>query len=1424
VGKPIAPGTGNEYHVETDYQSGDGRLEFRRTYNSTATSAGTLGANWQHNFTRQMLSGYNAVPQPPVGTHYASSIYSTETDACSQGWAEIAPSSTLTASFTSGACRLSNGQTIKVYISDPSFAWTSNPSFPSYAAIAMQRPDGRIILFACSATVCTPNSDVPTQLSASSSGFTLTDERSNTESYTTDGVLTSVSYVDGYQQTYAYNTDGTLSTVSDNRGRQLQMSYTNGLLTSVTLPDGSSIAYGYTSTGAQLQSVTYPDSSVRTYQYANARVQAGLTGIVDENQATYATIGYDSQGRANSTVLGGGIANGYSIVYNSNGSATVTDPLGAVRTYNYQQLQGRPKLTSITGQPCSACGPAQATYDSAGYPQSTTDFNNNVTQSTYDDTRGLETQRIEGNGTSAQRTINTTWDANFRFPDQRSVVNASSVTESLTKWVYNSRGQVLSRCEADPAVSGATSYTCGSQTNAPAGVRQTTYTYCEQAGVTAGTCPVVGLALSVDGPRTDVSDVTTYTYYQTTDLSGCATTGAACHYLGDLQKVTNALGQITTYISYDKNGRVTRMQDANGTYTDMTYHVRGWLLTRTVRANADGSANASLDATTTYTYDNAGQVKKITQPDGAYLNYTYDAAHRLTDITDNLGNAIHYTLDASGNRTKEDTKDPSSTLKRTLSRQYDQLNRLTKSLNAASATVQQYTNPADAPPTGITYTDGYDGNGNAIYSIDGNSVGTEQQYDPLNRLVKTLQDHAGTGTTQDTTTQYTYDARNNLRSVIDPDNLTTSYTYDGLNNLTALSNPDTGSTSYTYDAAGNRKTQTDARGVTSTYSYDVLNRLTGISYPTTSLNVTYTYDQTQTGCYNTGRLTAITDSSGSTGYCYDRRGNVVTKQQTTGSTVSTLGYAYTVADRISSITYPSGAIVTYTRNSIGQITGVTYQANATATAQTLISSATYLPFGPLNVLTFGNGRTLTKTYDSDYAIDKVVSSGASGLIIDATVDVLGHVVNASNTVGASPPTQKYLYDPLYRLTTSETGAATPSLLEQYTYGKTGDRTSVALNGASATSYSYTTGTHRLSSVGSTNRTYDNNGNTLTTGTAALTYDDRNRVASANGTSYAYNGKGERVAKTVSGATTTFVYNEGGQLTGEYTGSNAQEYVYLDGAPIGIATGGTTNQLYYVEADQLGSPRVVVLPGTTTSSDTVVWNWGYFGSAFGTNAPSPQTLPVNLRFPGQYYDTETGLHYNYFRDYEPAIGRYVESDPIGLRGGANTYSYVKNNPLRFLDPRGLEVTWKGSVSTGGLTAGFGGMLLHFDLTSECKCNKQYRITGFASFLTFGGGIGWKEDAQIGDLSGSGGKSEFEDAFSECPDPDAASGPAWISGINIVPVAGASLLSRLRLGHLKTYSFADGPLVGFDISATATLFGASAVWDRQEISSCCGKAEK
>ena len=104
-------------------------------------------------------------------------------------------------------------------------------------------------------------------------------------------------------------------------------------------------------------------------------------------------------------------------------------------------------------------------------------------------------------------------------------------------------------------------------------------------------------------------------------------------------------------------------------------------------------------------------------------------------------------------------------------------------------------------------------------------------------------------------------------------------------------------------------------------------------------------------------------------------------------------------------------------------------------------------------------------------------------------------------------------------------------------------------------------------------------------------------------------------------------------------------------------------------DHLGTVRAI-----TDTSQTVIWRWD--SAPFGDTLPNEdpdgdgQALRFNLRFPGQYFDVETGLHYNYFRDYDPTTGRYVQSDPIGLVGGINTFAYVDGNPLSYLDPDGL----------------------------------------------------------------------------------------------------------------------------------------------------------
>ena len=154
--------------------------------------------------------------------------------------------------------------------------------------------------------------------------------------------------------------------------------------------------------------------------------------------------------------------------------------------------------------------------------------------------------------------------------------------------------------------------------------------------------------------------------------------------------MTDALGHVTTYDTYDTSGKPGRVIDPNGIISTTTYTPEGWPLTVT----RDSSGTPS---TTTLTYDAVGNVTQSKDADGVTTTYTYDDANRLTDITDAVGNRIHYTLDAAGNRLKEETFDSTGALKRTLSRTYNSLSQLLTVVDALNHTLLSY-----------NYPDGYD--------------------------------------------------------------------------------------------------------------------------------------------------------------------------------------------------------------------------------------------------------------------------------------------------------------------------------------------------------------------------------------------------------------------------------------------------------------------------------------------------------------------------------------------------------------------------------------------------------------------------------------------------------------------------------------------------------------------------------------------
>jgi RHS repeat-associated protein len=315
---------------------------------------------------------------------------------------------------------------------------------------------------------------------------------------------------------------------------------------------------------------------------------------------------------------------------------------------------------------------------------------------------------------------------------------------------------------------------------------------------------------------------------------------------------------------------------------------------------------------------------------------------------------------------------------------------------------------------------------------------------------------------------------------------------------------------------------------------------------------------------------------------------------------------------------------------------------------------------------------VNRAFDTDSKITQVDNaSGAS--LKNYSYDDAFRITGIADA-GSSALSWTYGYDSLDHLNSATSTGTT----QGWTYDANGNR--LTQTGTTPSTYTNSGASNRVSSIsGSLPRTYgyDAAGNTLSYAGATFTYNNRGRMATAtNGgvtATYTYNALGQRIRRTATSLTTLYVYDEAGHLAGEYTAAGAliQETVWLGDIPVATlrsnGSGGVI--VYYVHADHLNTPRLV-----TDTSNNIRWRWD--SDPFGTTIPNENPsglglLAYNLRFPGQQYDAVVGLHYNYFRDYDPAIGRYVESDPIGLAGGLNTFAYVDNEPTGAIDLLGLK---------------------------------------------------------------------------------------------------------------------------------------------------------
>jgi RHS repeat-associated protein len=1036
-----------------------------------------------------------------------------------------------------------------------------------------------------------------------------------------------------------------LVSVVANDGRSLLIGYDNRhLITRVVGPDGVGVDYFYNAS-AMLSEVSGDGDYKRQYVYGETALTTSngkswlLTGILDEGGQRYASFGYDGEGRAIYTGHAGGVDE--FTIQPSDSAVAISTSSGGTQHRTIQTINGRRRVSQST-QSCAGCASKNSvySYNASGDLTGMTHATGSVAYGVDALGRRTSVSHYEIGATAPLVRRETAWKGDSELVASEVLRGASNEVVRTHTYGYNARFQLLT-----------------SALKVNSATRTDTMTYCEVVSE-AGGCPFIGALRQID--RSGVGLVAALDY-RLADAPACAQTGGACPYRkGDLWKVSNGFGQVTETVAYDGAGRPKSVKDANGVITDYEYHARGWLTAAKVRGT--NNSVETDDRITRIEYWPTGAVKKVTLPSSAVTNYTYDAAHRLTQISDNAGNKIVYTLDNAGNRIREEVKNAGGTLKATLSRVYNQLDHLATAADASA-------NPTD-------YL--YDGNGNSIGEEDALGRTASYAFDSLNRLKQSIQDVGGI----QAKVEMKYNALDQVTEVTDPKGLKTTYKYNGFGDLLELKSPDTSTTTYTYDAAGNIKTAKDARNKTTTYAYDGLNRPISVSYADSSLNITYGYDTAATACasgetFAKGRLSSMIDGAGTTQYCYNRFGDIVRKVQTINGVSLILRYTYAANGNLTGMVYPDNTVVDYTRDVQGRVTAVGVTRPA-ASREVVLSQASYHPFGPVAGWTYGNGRTMTRPVDLDYRPLAIVDSAADGLQVGFGYDPVGNLTSLNSATNTTPQLA-IGYDAMGRLTSlSDPNTAQP--LEAYTYDATGNRTSAKQNGVTK-AYTYASTSHRLTNVGGLARSYAADGSTtaLSGTTKQYTYDDTGRMQQAkNGSTvvmnYRYNGRGERTRAYLGSANTYTLYDEAGHWLGDYGNNGAviQQAIWMDDLPVGVAT---TAKTHYIQPDHLGTPRAVIDP----ASNKAIWTWSIRGEAFGATAPNEdpdqngQAFVFNLRFPGQRYDAASGLNYNYFRDYEPATGRYVQSDPIGLAAGVSTFTYVDARPTQNVDQLGLQAT-------------------------------------------------------------------------------------------------------------------------------------------------------